>query len=155
MRTVSLAAKLIRTRWVVRLPIPLYRAGLGVLLGRRFMMLEHTGRTSGEPRFVVLEVVDRPDERTVFVASGFGPRSQWYRNLRADPSCHVSTGRIRRRPAEADLLDAEGGAEVLARYAERYPKAWAALQQMMRDATGEDDPEIPIVRLRLAERERR
>ncbi|WP_281885707.1 nitroreductase family deazaflavin-dependent oxidoreductase [Agromyces rhizosphaerae] len=148
----SLAAKIITTRWVVRLPIPMYRAGLGALLGRRFTMIEHVGRKSGEPRFVVLEVVERPDERTVTVAAGFGPTSQWYRNLRANPECHVSTGRIRRRPAHAELLDADGSAEVLAGYAERYPKAWDALSKMMRDATGEDDPEIPIVRLHLAER---
>ncbi|WP_353810393.1 nitroreductase family deazaflavin-dependent oxidoreductase [Agromyces sp. SYSU T00194] len=151
MQRVSLAATLIRTRWLVRLPIPLYRAGLGVLLGRRLTMIEHVGRSSGEPRYVALEVVDRPDDRTVFVAAGFGRGSQWYRNLRANPACHVSTGRIRRRPAHAVLLDDAGSAEVLARYADHYPKAWAALQRMIRDVTGEAEPEIPIVRLELAE----
>src|SRR4051794_19376116 len=78
--TSSIAARALRTRWLVRLPIWLYRARLGFLFGRRLLMLEHVGRTSGQPRYVVLEVVDHsPGEYTV--CAGFGERTQWLRNL--------------------------------------------------------------------------
>jgi monovalent cation:H+ antiporter, CPA1 family len=63
-------------RWLARLPLGLYHAGLGGLLGQRFLMLTHTGRKSGQPRQAVLEVV-RYDEATgtVIIVSGFGPQS--------------------------------------------------------------------------------
>jgi hypothetical protein len=50
------AARLLTVRWLVRPPVWAYRARLGVLFGSRLVMLEHTGRTSGRRRFVVLEV---------------------------------------------------------------------------------------------------
>lgn len=47
-----LGARLLRTRAFVRAPIPLYRAGLGFLLGPRLLMLEHIGRKPGARRGV-------------------------------------------------------------------------------------------------------
>jgi hypothetical protein len=46
-----LRAKALHTRWVVRTPIGLYRAGLGFVFGSRLLMLEHRGRSSGARRF--------------------------------------------------------------------------------------------------------
>ncbi len=46
---------LARLGW--RAPIWFYRLGLGGLLGRRFVLLNHIGRKSGQPRQAVLEVV--------------------------------------------------------------------------------------------------
>ena len=48
-------ARMLRTPWLMRLPIPLYRASLGWMLGTRLVMIEHLGRSSGERRFVVVE----------------------------------------------------------------------------------------------------
>lgn len=70
--------------------ILLFRAGLGPLLGRRFLLLHHVGRVSGSDRRAVLEVVAyEAPYRCWTVASGFGPRSDWYRNLRAQPKTVV------------------------------------------------------------------
>jgi hypothetical protein len=62
---------LARLAW--RAPIWFYRLGLGGLLGQRFVLLNHIGRRSGQPRQAVVEVV-RHDKRTgtYIVASGFG-----------------------------------------------------------------------------------
>lgn len=49
-------AALLRVRWLVRLPLWLYRARLGLLVGHRMLMMEHIGRRSGLRRQVVLEV---------------------------------------------------------------------------------------------------
>ena len=68
---------------MVRAPITLYRHGLGWVFGRRVLMLEHTGRRSGQARFVCLEVVERPGPDRVVIVSGFGERAEWYRNLHA------------------------------------------------------------------------
>jgi len=147
-RTVNLAARLLTTRWLVRLPIGFYRAGFGWLFGPRLMMLEHRGRVSGEWRAVVLEVVDRePSRRSFVVASGFGTGAQWYRNLVADPRCRISTGTIRQRDAVADLLSAEASREGLERYAQRNPHGWKVLHDAIVEVTGDKDPDVPLVRL--------
>lgn len=147
-----LSARIFRVRWVVRAPILLFRAGLGFLLTSRLCWLEHRGRTSGEIRSVVLEVVDRPAPDVVVLASGFGASSQWYRNLRADPRARVSVGRRYRVPARAELLDPAESAERLRVYAARHPRDWQALLAMMRAYTGEEHPDAPVVVLHLRPR---
>lgn len=142
---VRVAQRILKTRWLMRLPIPLYRAGLGWMLGERFVMIETLGRVSREPRFVVVEVVQR-GPRSLCVASGFGAKAQWYRNLRANGVAYLSTGRARRVPAEAQLLDAEASAEVLRDYERRHPVAWHVLGPVMRGLSGSDV--VPIVEFR-------
>jgi deazaflavin-dependent oxidoreductase (nitroreductase family) len=60
----------------------LYRLGLGWPFGARIMLLNHTGRVSGERRQAVVEVVehDRSDGSYV-VGSGWGTAAAWYRNV--------------------------------------------------------------------------
>ncbi len=89
-------------RRLYRAPIALYRIGLGFLMGGRFLMVEHTGRKSDQPRYTVLEVVryDR-DADTYVVASGWGERSDWFRNVTKTPDIYVSSGLRRRRAARA------------------------------------------------------
>lgn len=145
----DIGAKFLTTRWAVRAPIPLFRAGFGFLFGGRMMLLEHRGRTSGERRYVVLEVVDREAPDRVVVASGFGPRAQWYRNLAAEPRCGVSVGARTRVPARAELLDEVESSGLLMAYAVRHPGTYQMLQRSISEATGDEHPKIPMVRLHL------
>jgi len=89
--------------------------------------LTHTGRKSGRPRQVVLEVVgrDRPSGGYL-VASGYGSRAQWYRNILADPRVRFQVGRHRYQGLARPLPPAESGRQ-LAGYAHRHPRAGAAL----------------------------
>jgi deazaflavin-dependent oxidoreductase (nitroreductase family) len=145
-------------RALVRAPIWLYRLGLGGLLGGRFLLLTHTGRNSGQPRQVVLEVVDRDGPSGGFlVASGYGTRAQWYRNILADPRVRFQVGRHRYQGLARPLPPAESGRR-LAGYAHRHPHAGASLLRAIgHDVDGSDaayerigsDPEhgIPLVAL--------
>lgn len=130
-------ARLLGTPRLMRIPILLYRAGLGRLLGRRLVMIEHLGRASGEARYVVVEVVER-EGRALRVASGFGAKAQWYRNLRANGVAYLSTGGVRRERVRVNLLDDEGSGRVLARYASAHPAAWRRLKAAMDAAQGGD-----------------
>jgi deazaflavin-dependent oxidoreductase (nitroreductase family) len=112
-----------------RVPILLYRARLGGLLGHRLVLIHHTGRTSGLPREAVVEVVER-DARTVVVAAGFGPRSQWYRNLLATPEASVELG-WRRYDVTAAALTPDEAADAMERYARRHPRAVRTLARYM------------------------
>ncbi|MDF1604398.1 nitroreductase family deazaflavin-dependent oxidoreductase [Nocardioides sp. YIM 152315] len=149
----SIASRVLSTRWLVRAPIPIFRHGFGWLFGRRLLLLEHVGRTSGHPRYVVLEVVVPEGPDAVIVASGFGPRAQWFRNVVATPACHVTLGRTR-RAAVAEVLDRGELDRVLADYARRHPRAWRRLSATMLELNGQPadgSPDIPLVRLVLGE----
>jgi deazaflavin-dependent oxidoreductase (nitroreductase family) len=146
----GLAARALQTRALARAPITLYRHGLGWVFGRRVLMLEHTGRRSGQARFVCLEVVDRPaPERVVVVVSGFGERADWYRNLRADHACFVSTGRLRRVPARARFMTSVESSATLDGYQRAHPRAWDRLRSAIEKAAGHTVDQLPMVELLL------
>jgi deazaflavin-dependent oxidoreductase (nitroreductase family) len=109
-------------RAVARAPIHLFRWHLGPLLGHRVCLLTHTGRSSGLPRQVVLEVTAR-DRRTgaVHLAAGFGPAAQWYRNIQADPAVVLQIGG-HRTPATARAMTPEESGAAMAAYAPRHPR---------------------------------
>ena len=152
-RAPALAARLLRTRWIVRAPVWLYRARLGFIFGSRLLMLEHAGRKTGIRRYVVLEAVDHPDPHTYIVAAGFGDRAQWLRNVRVSPRVRVYTGYHRPVPALARALTSEETAAALTAYARRHPRAWAALKPVF-EATlgariGSDGTSLPMIALEL------
>lgn len=118
-------------RWAFRLPIRLYRAGLGPLLGKRFLLLHHIGRKSGKERQAVVEVVAYDAKGgTWIIASGFGPKSDWYRNLRHRPQVTVQFGR-RHFTVTAHFLEPEEGGDIMAAYARRHPRAARRLCSLM------------------------
>lgn len=116
-------------RHLARAPIGLYRAGLGWIMGGRFLMLSHTGRVTGLLRYVVLEVVreDRQKDEYI-VASGWGERSDWCKNIMKNPHVTVRVRRTRFK-ARARRLAPEEAEEEMLDYARRHP---AALQQLAR-----------------------
>ncbi len=78
-------------RWLM---IPLWRLGLGRLLnlwpsvGGRTLVLVHTGRRTGRRRLTPLNYAPSYPS-SVYVVAGFGRRSDWYRNILADPAIEV------------------------------------------------------------------
>jgi deazaflavin-dependent oxidoreductase (nitroreductase family) len=151
----AIATRLLKTRWIVRAPIWLYRARLGFVFGSRLLMLEHTGRKTGTRRYVVLEAADRAAAGTYVVAAGFGSRAQWLRNIRANPSVRVWIGSHRPAPAQARQLTPQETAEALTAYAARHPRAWAALRPVFEATLGTaistSGTTLPMVALDLAE----
>ena len=142
-------------RLLARAPIPLYRCGLGWLLGPRMAMLGHRGRRSGQLRHVVLEVLER-DAGTLVVVSGYGRASQWFRNIEVDPDVRIWTGRRRGVPGRAEILSAGESHDRLERYRDRHPRAAANLGRVLAmpdlTAAGPLAPDVgvrlPLVRIR-------
>lgn len=107
------------TRALFRAPSGLYDAGFGWLLGERFLCLTHLGRKSGRQYRTVLEVVGtNPTTGEFMVIAGFGPSSDWYRNIAANAACEVVVGRHRFQPHHRVLDEAEA-AEMIAGYERR------------------------------------
>ncbi|WP_309227747.1 MULTISPECIES: nitroreductase family deazaflavin-dependent oxidoreductase [unclassified Mycolicibacterium] len=149
-------ARLLRNRRLVRAPIWLYRIRAGALLGTRVMMLEHIGRTSGARRYVVLEMVDRPSPDTIVVASGFGAKAQWFRNIAVNPHVRVWLGSHPPAAAVARVLDQHSADQVLADYRARHPKTWEQFKLVLEGTLGrpisDTDTPLPMVELRLQPR---
>jgi deazaflavin-dependent oxidoreductase (nitroreductase family) len=148
-RSSEALGRLLKTRWFVRAPIYLYKLRLGALFGHRMLLLEHTGRKSGARRYAVLEVVDHPSADEYVIVSGFGERSQWYRNVMVNPHVRVSVGLRRNVSALATPMTRESAEETLDRYAKSHPRTWRTLQQSMAAALDTPDLRLPMVRLEL------
>lgn len=123
----------------------MFRMGLGPLFGGRLLLLVHTGRVSGLPRRTAIEVVEAGthEGRACWtVASGFGPGADWFRNLRQTPHATVQVGR-RYHAVTAQVLTAEEGGELMARYAPATPgspagspRTWGSRWTAARRTTG-------------------
>lgn len=110
------------TRWLYRLPLHLYHAGLGWLLGSRFVRLEHEGRVSGKAREVVLETVkSEPEAGVFFVVAAWGERADWFLNIKANPEVMYQVGR-RVFSGQAEVLTEDWAEEVFVAYGRRHPR---------------------------------
>lgn len=96
--------------WMVpifRLPVLLYRLGLGWVLGKRFMQITHVGRKSGKVRRTILAVLhyDRQTKEIYAVSAWQG--SDWYYNIQATPAQQVETGFVHYVPQQRTLTPEE------------------------------------------------
>lgn len=136
---------------VLGLPRLLYRHGWGWLLGRRFLQLTHTGRRSGRTHTTVLEVVrlDR-DSGEVMVVSGFGPGSDWLRNIQANGRVEISIGR-ESFPASFRMVPVEEATTVLADFERRNRVAAPVIRLVLSLLLGWRYDGRPETRRRAAE----
>jgi deazaflavin-dependent oxidoreductase (nitroreductase family) len=111
-------------RWCFRIPLWLYRANLGWLLGHRLARLTHRGRRTGQIHQTVVEVVRfDPHTREIVVAAAWGGQTDWYRNIQQSPALEVRSGRLSYLPSQRFLTPDETYQE-LRRYTQRHP--WVA-----------------------------
>jgi deazaflavin-dependent oxidoreductase (nitroreductase family) len=64
-----------------------YAIGLGPLIGRHVLLLTTTGRKSGSPRVTPLQYEEI--DGIFYVGSARGDKSDWYRNILANPKVEV------------------------------------------------------------------
>lgn len=135
-------------KWFLHAPTWMYRAHLGFLMGKRFLMIEHRGRKSDRPYHTVLEVAGRyPDKNEWIVTSGTGPGADWYRNLSAGKLDAVWVGSKRHNDATVRFLEAEEAAAVFHVYETAHAKtAQKLLDSMGVSYDGTDEGRIEMMR---------
>jgi deazaflavin-dependent oxidoreductase (nitroreductase family) len=108
------------SKWLGKWLILVYRFHLGWLMGHRFLLVTHRGRSTGKVRRTGVMVL-RYDRRSreAFVVAGRA-KADWYRNIHAYPALEVALGRERYRP-EQRFLEVEEIAELLAWSRQRHP----------------------------------
>lgn len=66
-----------------------WRLGLGPIVGRYIMIITHTGRKSGSPHQTAVEY--HTINGMKYVPCAFGIKSDWYRNILANPRVTIQT----------------------------------------------------------------
>ncbi len=105
---------------ILKLPLLLYRTGLGWLFGHRFMLLTHVGRRSGKVRRTVLAVLRFDPKTGEIMAISAWSASEWYKNIRTSPALQVDTGFTRYAPVHCSL-SSEEIARLFEDYRRRHP----------------------------------
>lgn len=143
-------------RLLLCFPIWLYRAHLSWLLGSRILLLTHRGRRSGLLRQTVVEVIQHDAATgTYFIASGWGEKSNWLRNLQKTPEVTVQVSR-QAFAATAGRLSHGAAQHALFTYAQHHPAAFRMLARVLtgRRVQGSEEDcrtlaqSIPVVALR-------
>ncbi len=103
-----------------KLPLIVYRLGLGWVFGKRFMLLTHVGRRSGKVYRSVLAVLKFDEKTHEIQAVSPWTSSNWYRNIQATPALEVQTGSVRYTPAQRSLSTEEIAASFI-EFRQKYP----------------------------------
>lgn len=127
-------------KWLLELPIWMYRLRLGFLFGDRLVVIVHRGRTSGRRYETALEVAHHYAEQNEYVVtSGTGPGADWYRNVTARPAEELWVRNRRYRPSQRSLPTSEAVA-VMQSYELAHRDVAARLERMM-GVSHDDTPE--------------
>jgi deazaflavin-dependent oxidoreductase (nitroreductase family) len=127
-------------KWILHVPVYLFKLGLGFLMGDRFVLLTHEGRKSGRTYQTPLEVVQHDEVSGEYiVSSGTGPNADWYRNIAAKPATRIQVRNESWVPTQR-LLDYTEAASRFKRYEQEHPKtAFRLLQSMGNSYDGTDE----------------
>ncbi len=98
-------------RQYYRLPVVLWRLGLGPLVGRGPVLLTVTGRSTGLPRHT--PVTPHVVGGQTYIWCPYGRRSQWYRNLMANPVVTVQSYRGTQVMRAVSIEDDDEAVEVV------------------------------------------
>ena len=125
-----------------RLPIWLYRLRLGWVLGHRMLLLTHKGRVSGKDRTAMLEVIKYDqDSNTHYVASGFGEKSDWFRNITITPEVTIQVAG-KTFSALSRRLPPDQAREVFREYTQKHPNAIKNLAKLVGYPIGDTEGEM-------------
>ncbi|MBU4224376.1 MAG: nitroreductase family deazaflavin-dependent oxidoreductase [Chloroflexi bacterium] len=116
--------------------MPLYLHQIGIVwwiekfTGAQWILITTTGRKSGKPRQVMVDVMKYDKETdTYYVEAAYGHRADWVRNIKANPVFHGQVGR-RKFEARAVELTAGEGEEMLVAFYRNVPKYARAVMSL-------------------------
>lgn len=128
-------------RWLLRLPLWLYKLRLGWLAGHRLVYIAHRGRRTGARHEVVAEVLryDKSVPELVVVAA-WGGEPDWYRNLAAGPAIEVRIAAQHWDQPEHRFLGGTEALHTLREYQEAHPHAWRRIAPLLGFPADPEDP---------------
>ncbi len=126
-------------RLFYRFPILLFKIGLGGIMGKRALLLNHIGRKSGLARQAVLEVVHYEEKsKSYIINAGFGPKSDWYKNLMASPETSIQIGRNKKNIIAKEIPKQKGG-NILLNFIKAHPAEAGLFKMIGYEVDGTDE----------------
>ncbi len=121
-------------KFFFKMPLFLHKVGIVWWIekfsGAQWMLITTTGRKSGKPRQVMVDVVDYDKEADIFyIEAAYGRRADWVRNIQANPDFRAQVGR-RKFTARAEFLPPEVAEEKLVMLVRKVPKYARAVMAM-------------------------
>ena len=108
-------------KWLFKVPVLQYKLGLGWLTGNYVLLLTTIGRRTGKLRYTPLEYLYDKENDRYRIAAGWGGKTDWFRNIKANPKVHVQVGR-RSFDAVAEVASDEEVAEYMMNVSKRHPR---------------------------------
>ncbi len=105
-----------------KLPVYMYRMGLGKAIGKRILILTTRGRRTGKLRQTALEYGYDEDTHSYSVMAGWGGTTDWYRNAIAYPRVQIQVG-VKKLDAVAERLTEDEVTRMLIEITRINPKA--------------------------------
>lgn len=113
------------------------------------ILLTTVGRKSGQPHRVVVDIIGHDKSKdTYYVSAAFGRLSDWYLNLRANPTVHAQVGR-RRFTAQATTLPPEEAEDILVEFAHRHPRYVRLMMRVIGVRIGWSEGEVRALALEM------
>jgi deazaflavin-dependent oxidoreductase (nitroreductase family) len=125
--------------WIFKLPVMFYKMGLEFLIPKNVLILTTTGRKTGKKRLTPLGFGYDADENGYVVLAGWEGRTDWFRNLMAEPNVHIWL-HDREFDCRAEILPLEKRLLQIDEYNRRNPFARRLWLHVFGD-TIEDNPE--------------
>ena len=104
-----------------------YAIGLGPLLGRFVLLMTTTGRKSGRRRVTPLQYEEI--DGAFFLGAALGGKSDWVRNIRANPQVEIQVKRLHFGGQARIIQDIEQIADFLELRLQRHPKMIGAIMR--------------------------
>jgi deazaflavin-dependent oxidoreductase (nitroreductase family) len=138
-------------RILFRLPLVLYRIGLGNLMGMQ-ILLTTKGRRTGRPHKVAVDIIKQDKTKdTYYINAAFGPRSDWVLNLRVTPIVEAQICQ-RKLTVQTTVLPLGEAEEILVDFTRRHPRYVRIMMRVVGIRLGwsEDDvralaPKMPVI----------
>ncbi len=131
-------------RWLLRLPLTLYRLGLGDPLNAlHIMILGTVGRVSAQPRYTPIEY--RRHGSKLYLVSAWGDQPHWYRNLLATPDVLVQQGSHAYSACAQVVTNSGEALRVLRLFRNRAPFVYDPLIARLSDREQVDERTLPDI----------
>jgi deazaflavin-dependent oxidoreductase (nitroreductase family) len=109
-------------------PVTLYRLGLGPLIGNVILLLTTTGRKSGLPRVTPLQYELIAGD--YYFGAALGLKSDWVRNLQADPRVHIQVKQKKLTGRAEVITDLDQIVDYVQYRLERHPRMIGLILRM-------------------------
>lgn len=128
-------------RILFRLPLVLYRIGLGDLVPTQ-ILLTTIGRKSGKPHRVIVDIIGGDKTKGIhYVSAAFGPHSDWYLNLKANPTVQAQIGR-RKFTARAIILPLKEAEDLLVEFVRLHRRYARVMMRVIGVGTSLSEDEV-------------